>query len=242
MEGFSAINGIAHDYFRSSCDILVGGYSSYIYEKWLQLICPRSKIPAICSIKFRPTCLRSFWNTAVRTFFKWYAAIFHYSLIIIYFQWASDMIYRNLWAWRVYSIVVVAGKAKAREILRKKSFKLSPSPTAPRGVLRFELDRGVLLEPQNPYPFFRVILAEKGTHFKGFFLKNRVHFSKILPFSGFSPKSLDCRWICKTYAEYCYRNLVTVRRLVQSPTLQSTSFCGVHSDLRGKGIRVSPAW
>ena len=64
MEGFSAINGIAQDYFRSSCDILVGGYSSYIYEKWLQLICPRSKIPAICSIKFRPTCLRSFWNTA----------------------------------------------------------------------------------------------------------------------------------------------------------------------------------
>ena len=55
-------------------------------------------------------------------------------------------------------------------------------------------------------------------------------------------KSLDCRWICKTYAEYCYRNLVTVRRLVQSPTLQSTIFCGVHSDLRGKGIRVSPAW
>ena len=55
-------------------------------------------------------------------------------------------------------------------------------------------------------------------------------------------KSLDCRWICKTYAEYCYRNLATVRRLVQSPTLQLTIFCGVHSDLRGKGIRVSPAW
>ena len=55
-------------------------------------------------------------------------------------------------------------------------------------------------------------------------------------------KSLDRRWICKTYAEYSYRNLATVRRLVQSPTLQSTIFCGVHSDLRGKGIRVSPAW
>ena len=55
-------------------------------------------------------------------------------------------------------------------------------------------------------------------------------------------KSPDCRWICKTYAEYCYRNLATVRRLVQSPTLQLTIFCGVHSDLRGKGIRVSPAW
>ena len=33
------------------------------------------------------------------------------------------------------------------------------------GVLRFELDRGVLLKPQNPYPSLRVILAEKGTHF-----------------------------------------------------------------------------
>ena len=55
-------------------------------------------------------------------------------------------------------------------------------------------------------------------------------------------KSPACRWICKTYAEYCYRKSATVRRLVRSPTLQSTIFCGVHSDLRGKGIRVSPPW
>ena len=55
-------------------------------------------------------------------------------------------------------------------------------------------------------------------------------------------KSADCRWICKTNAQYCYRNSATVRRLVQSPTLQSTIFCGCPSDLRGKGIRVSPAW
>ena len=34
-----------------------------------------------------------------------------------------------------------------------------------QGVLRFELDRGVPLEPQNPYPSLRVILAEKDTHF-----------------------------------------------------------------------------
>ena len=33
------------------------------------------------------------------------------------------------------------------------------------GVLRFELDRGVLPEPQNPYPSLRVILDKKGTHF-----------------------------------------------------------------------------
>ena len=35
----------------------------------------------------------------------------------------------------------------------------------PGGVLRFELDRGVPHEPQNPYPSLRVILAKKGTHF-----------------------------------------------------------------------------
>ena len=39
------------------------------------------------------------------------------------------------------------------------------SDLEPGGVLRFELDRGVPLEPQNPYPSLRVILAEKGTHF-----------------------------------------------------------------------------
>ena len=33
------------------------------------------------------------------------------------------------------------------------------------GELRFEWDRGVPLEPQNPYPSLRVILAKKGTHF-----------------------------------------------------------------------------
>ena len=37
----------------------------------------------------------------------------------------------------------------------------------------------------------------------------------------------DCRWICKTYTENCYRNSVTVCRLVQSPTLQSTISVGV---------------
>ena len=54
--------------------------------------------------------------------------------------------------------------------------------------------------------------------------------------------SADCRWTCKTYAKYCYRNSATERRLVQSPTLQSTICCRCPSDLRGKGIRVSPAW
>ena len=54
-------------------------------------------------------------------------------------------------------------------------------------------------------------------------------------------KSADCRWICKTYAEYCYRNSATVRRLVQSPTSQSTIFGGCPSDLRGKGIRSGVA-
>ena len=40
-----------------------------------------------------------------------------------------------------------------------------PSRVDPGGVLRFELDRDVLLELQNPYPSLRVILAEKGIHF-----------------------------------------------------------------------------
>ena len=48
------------------------------------------------------------------------------------------------------------------------------------GVLRFELNRGVLLEPQNPYPSLRVILAKKGTHFfKEFSFKNRRIFQKF---------------------------------------------------------------
>ena len=33
---------------------------------------------------------------------------------------------------------------------------------------RFGLDGGVPLEPQNPYPFVRIILAEKGTIFRIF--------------------------------------------------------------------------
>ena len=36
---------------------------------------------------------------------------------------------------------------------------------SPGGVLRFKLDRGVPLEPQNPYPYLMVILTKKGTHF-----------------------------------------------------------------------------
>ena len=33
------------------------------------------------------------------------------------------------------------------------------------GVLRLELDRGVPLKLQNPYPSLRAILTKKGTHF-----------------------------------------------------------------------------
>ena len=36
------------------------------------------------------------------------------------------------------------------------------------GVLRFGSDGGVPLKPPNPYLSLRVILAEKGTHIKGF--------------------------------------------------------------------------
>ena len=33
------------------------------------------------------------------------------------------------------------------------------------GGTQIWVDRGVTLEPQNPYPSLRVILAKKGTHF-----------------------------------------------------------------------------
>ena len=52
----------------------------------------------------------------------------------------------------------------------------------PGGVLRFELDRGVPLEPQNPYPSLRVKLAKKVPIFKvfpskiGLFFKNSAIF------------------------------------------------------------------
>ena len=40
-------------------------------------------------------------------------------------------------------------------------------------------------------------------------------------------RTADWRWICKTYAENYYRNLATLCRLVQSPTLQLTISVGV---------------
>ena len=86
-----------------------------------------------------------------------------------------------------------------------------------------------------------------------------LHFRIRHSFAHFRPVILSADWLIrrlqswacsslptlaefvKPYAEYCYRNSATVRRLVQSPTLQLTIFCGCPSDLRGKGIRVSPA-
>ena len=47
-------------------------------------------------------------------------------------------------------------------VLNKHCYSLRPIPG---GVLRFELDRGVPLKLQNPYPSLRVIWAKKGTHF-----------------------------------------------------------------------------
>ena len=45
-------------------------------------------------------------------------------------------------------------------------YKVSCTITrTPGGVLKFELDRGVPLEPLNPYPSLKVILDKKGTHF-----------------------------------------------------------------------------
>ena len=55
------------------------------------------------------------------------------------------------------------------------------------GVLRFGLDGGVKLKHRNPYPFLRVILAEKGIHCKGFFLQYRPIFDNCRK----HPKILD---------------------------------------------------
>ena len=53
-----------------------------------------------------------------------------------------------------------------------KQYFSSKSPFGKEGshpeVLRFGLDIFVPLEPQNPYPFLRFILAAKSTHFKDF--------------------------------------------------------------------------
>ena len=88
-----------------------------------------------------------------------------------------------------------------------------------------------------------ILILQDKTLFGAFEVSNIVCWLVNQPIAKLDLfKSPDCRWICETYVEYCYRNSATVRRLVQSPTLQSTISCGVHSDSRGKGIRVSPAW
>ena len=48
------------------------------------------------------------------------------------------------------------------------------------GALRFNLDRGVLLEPQT-LTHFKVILAEKGTHFVRICLGSIDTFFKLSP-------------------------------------------------------------
>ena len=50
------------------------------------------------------------------------------------------------------------------------------APLKIQGVLRFGLDGGVPLEPQNPYPFLRLILQRKIPIFRDFFFQNRGLF------------------------------------------------------------------
>ena len=59
-------------------------------------------------------------------------------------------------------------------------------------VPRFGLDGGVPLEPQNPYPSLRVILAEKATIVKDFSWKIGpffVHFAILGVFTTQKPKN-----------------------------------------------------
>ena len=62
--------------------------------------------------------------------------------IIIFSTWFSR------WIFRKFGVTVQNGS--------KVHWRMWPG----KGVLRFGLDRGVLLEPQNPYPFLRVIFAK----------------------------------------------------------------------------------
>ena len=60
----------------------------------------------------------------------------------------------------------------------------------------YEQGEGVPLEPQNPYPYLRVILAEKGTHFYGFFFsKHRPIVHNFWVFSKFWKSGPMCTYI-----------------------------------------------
>ena len=71
----------------------------------------------------------------------------------------------------------------------------------PPEVLIFGLDGGVPLEPQNPYPFLRLILAEKGTHF----------FSKYSPiFHNFQEFTFS-KWVLTAdYCQFVFQNFQTL--------------------------------
>ena len=93
------------------------------------------------------------------------------------------------------------------------------------------------------YQGFWILILQDKTLFCAFEAGDIVCWLVNPPIQSWTCSSLPTvAEFLKLNAEYCYRNSATVRRLVQSPTLQSTIFCGCPSDLRGKGIRVSPAW
>ena len=74
-----------------------------------------------------------------------------------------------------YSFYIFKGKmlksrshTVSQNVERKSWGFFSRISMGPRGVLRFELDRGMPLEPQNPYLSLRVILQKRVPIFLGF--------------------------------------------------------------------------
>ena len=91
------------------------------------------------------------------------------------------------------------------------------------GLLRFGLDGGVLLEPRNPYPFVRVILAEEVPIFRDFSWNIGPFFSG---FSGMAnnPKVMENR---PMFSDICVGNGTHVQGFLakKQPLEQHITVC-----------------
>ena len=84
-------------------------------------------------------------------------------------QTPTIMSYHALWSFAFLYI------CRSRFYAQKQGLKILVM-----GGSQIVFERGVLLEPRNPFPFLRGILAEKVTHFIRTFLETLAHFSNFL--------------------------------------------------------------